>query len=270
MDLLPHSILSRPRPDNSPDARSLSGDAPQGARESTTVLCIQVSALRRLFDMKRNAQIYWSSLVIGHALLSNHGSTLPEPGVEAVDLGMLLLDLLDGAAAGVVRRLGMIGDADIAITTGEAGLRHCLERIGPSEAVVFACKTPRNPRLPEAEGSRGLRLARSRPGPRAVPALWIAGQALHRSRPLPRRHNLAAAAKPLRGEPHSHCRRALLQGLHMPPGPGSKKQGDPEAPRVGGSGRSASARPDPPATLPRDHALSSQTVSKRTTSKMPK
>jgi hypothetical protein len=70
--------------------------------------------------MKRNVQIFWSSLVIGHALLSNHGSTLPEPGVEAVDLGMLLLDLLDGAAAGVVRRLGMIGDADIAITTGEA------------------------------------------------------------------------------------------------------------------------------------------------------
>jgi hypothetical protein len=89
--------------------------------------------------MKRNVQIFWSSLVIGHALLSNHGSTLPEPGVEAVDLGMLLLDLLDGAAAGVVRRLGMIGDADIAITTGEADLPPLrpTERVGEAAGISY-------------------------------------------------------------------------------------------------------------------------------------
>ena len=53
-----------------------------------------------------------------------------ERRVEAVDLSLLLLDLLDREAAGVMRRLRVIGDANVLVAVGEAGLRHCFQRIG--------------------------------------------------------------------------------------------------------------------------------------------
>ena len=53
-----------------------------------------------------------------------------ERRVEAVDLSLLLLDFLDRETAGVMRRLRVIGDANVLVAVGEAGLRHCFKRIG--------------------------------------------------------------------------------------------------------------------------------------------
>src|SRR5207302_3581672 len=48
-----------------------------------------------------------------------------ERRVEMLDLTLLLLDFLDGEAAGVMRRLRVVGDANILITVAEPGFYHC-------------------------------------------------------------------------------------------------------------------------------------------------
>ena len=48
--------------------------------------------------------------------------------VEAVDLSLLLLDLLDGEAAGVMRRLRVVGDANVLVAVGQAGRATLLPR----------------------------------------------------------------------------------------------------------------------------------------------
>jgi hypothetical protein len=48
-----------------------------------------------------------------------------------VGLAVLLLDLLDGETAGVVRRLRMVGHPEILEASLTCGLRHRLERLGP-------------------------------------------------------------------------------------------------------------------------------------------
>src|SRR5215207_664070 len=54
-----------------------------------------------------------------------------ESGIEAVDLGVLRRDLLDRKAARVMRRLRMIGDADVAISAAARRLGHLRERVDP-------------------------------------------------------------------------------------------------------------------------------------------
>jgi hypothetical protein len=54
----------------------------------------------------------------------------PGRRVEPIDLSLLLLDFLDREAAGVMRRLRVIADANVLVAEGEAGLGHCFKRIG--------------------------------------------------------------------------------------------------------------------------------------------
>ena len=54
----------------------------------------------------------------------------PNARVETVNLSLLLLDLLNGEAAGVMRRLRVVGNANVLVAVGEAGLCHCFQRIG--------------------------------------------------------------------------------------------------------------------------------------------
>src|SRR3954447_14692852 len=63
---------------------------------------------------------------------------LADPVVESVGLPMLLLDLLQREAAGIVRRLRVIRDAEVFEASLQRGLRHRLERLGPVGGVRVA------------------------------------------------------------------------------------------------------------------------------------
>src|SRR5215469_1565593 len=103
--------------------------------------------------------------------------------VEAIDLSLLLLDFLDGEPAGVMRRFGVIGDTNILVAVGEAGLTPLLPayRRRPRRYCGRA-ERPIGPRPSRAAGSRAPRLARSRPGLRAAPVRCIAARARRKSR----------------------------------------------------------------------------------------
>jgi molybdenum-dependent DNA-binding transcriptional regulator ModE len=67
---------------------------------------------------------------------------LADPVVESVGLPMLLLDLLQREAAGIVRRLRVIRDAEVFEASLQRGLRHRLERLGPVGGVRVAMQDP--------------------------------------------------------------------------------------------------------------------------------
>jgi hypothetical protein len=54
---------------------------------------------------------------------------IAKPRVEAVNLILLLLDFPDREAASVMRCFRVIGDANVFVAVGEAGLSHCFKRI---------------------------------------------------------------------------------------------------------------------------------------------
>ena len=83
--------------------------------------------------------------------------------VEPVGFGLLLLDLLHREAAGVVRGLGMVRDAEIFVAALARRLRHLLQRVDAVRALGVRVQDPADvpvlDQLRQVAGGRDLNLA---------------------------------------------------------------------------------------------------------------